>query len=233
MDNLVENVLEKYQLNKEDKDKIKKIIIPIYEHEEFQKRMNKPFIHQGSITLGEHILEDAVVTYKLSKKYVNKHMDNYDINLAIKIAMFHDLYTVPWQNNDLEKVKHFFNKHGFTHPIEACINAYYWYPEFFKDNNDSVKLIDGIIHHMYPLPVRACKGEMELKNEEMWNNLPYDIKDIIINSTKRKRIMNISISKSKYKEGIIMSKADKKVARSELKSIRSIISLFTGHYIEK
>ena len=223
---IIENIFKKYSLDNHDKEYLYSIILPIYNHPEFQKRMANNYFHHSSISLGEHLIEDATVTYILSKKYALKN--NYDIELAVKIALLHDLYAIPWQNNQLSKVDHFFNKHGFRHPIEACINAYSWYPNLFVNENDSVKIIDGIIHHMYPLPVRVFRGNMELKNIELVDSIPDNIKKIMINSTKRKRIGSISLSKSKYKEGRIMSKADKKVSRRQIKNYECFKALFTG-----
>ena len=57
-----ESLLNKY-LNKEEIEDINRIIYPIFIHQEFQKRMGKEFLHHSDITLGEHIIEDAIVTY--------------------------------------------------------------------------------------------------------------------------------------------------------------------------
>ena len=147
--------------------------------------------------------------------------------------MLHDLYTLPWQNNKKNKVKKFCNKHGFRHPLEAVLNSIYWYPEFFENEKESKIIIDGILHHMYPLPVRIFstneENEMELRNFELVNKLSNQNKKIIINSLNRGKIKNFSFSKSLYSEGRIMSKADKKVSKSQIKDMSSLTSLITGH----
>ena len=224
----LDNLLNKYSLSQKDKKEFKKMVLPIIKHNEFQKRMNNPFYHHGNITLGEHIIEDSIVTYMLSKK----KKENYRTDLALKISMFHDLYTVPWQNNKEAKVQHFFHKHGFRHPIEGVINAMNWYPEYFEDIHESEIIIDGILHHMFPLPVlssRIIDDKLELKNYVMYYNIPSDYQNIIINSLKRKKLGAISISRSKYLEGKTMAKADRIVSRKEIRNFSSMKALLTGH----
>jgi hypothetical protein len=226
VDNLLIALKLKYKISDSEFKYIDKIIKPIYEHKEFKRRLTNEFLHHSNITLGEHILEDTFLTYKkcLKKK-------NIDTRLAIIIAMIHDLYTVHWQNNKENNKEKFFNKHGFTHPLEAVINSIVWYPEIFKDKNDSKIIIDGIIHHMYPLPVRVFdpnSNSMELNNYGLVKKIDKDLIDMIVESTKRGRIGNISISRSKYKEGRIMSKADKRSSRKEIKNISSAKALLTG-----
>ncbi len=225
-------ILNKYSLSSKEKDELLEIILPIYLHLEFQKRMTERYLHHGKITLGEHILEDTVLTYILSKKYMRKK-PKYRLDLAIKIAMLHDLYTIPWQNNELAKVKYFFSKHGFRHPIEAVINAISWYPWIFENTRDAQIIIDGILHHMFPLPVRSLNNfnidKVELKNNDLYNSLPIVYQQIIINSLNRKRIGVISLSRSLYKEGRIMSHADKKVSLGQFDSFESVKALITGH----
>ncbi|MBE6154105.1 MAG: hypothetical protein E7163_00815 [Firmicutes bacterium] len=225
-------ILNKYKLSTDEKEELLNIILNIFKHDEFQKRMTNEFQHHGEITLGEHILEDAVVTFLLSKKY--KHNNgNFDMYLAIKIAMLHDLYTLPWQNNEAAKVNSFFNKHGFRHPIEAVINANKWYPEIFETLNDSKIIIDGIVHHMFPLPVRTFNdtpdNEMELKNFQLVENLSEQSKSILIGSSNRNKMGPVSISRSIYPEGVIVSKADKKVSSGQIKNLDSASALITGY----
>lgn len=231
-DSIINCLFNKYSLKQKDKKQLKRIILPIIKHPEFQKRLTSVYPHHGSITLGEHIIEDAVLTYQLSKKYMKK-CSNYQIDLAIKIAMFHDLYTIPWQNNIDSHVRYFFHKHGFRHPIEAVINSINWYPEYFKNKNDSRIIIDGILHHMYPLPVMFINFNKidfyELKNKDLYNKLSKEQQDIIEDSLKRKRIGSISICRSKYIEGRIMAKADRIVSRKQIRDLASLKSLITGH----
>ena len=226
---ILDYIFDIYKLSNYDRKKISDVILPIYSFSEFKKRMTDEFPHHGSITLGEHIIDDAIMTYLLSKKYIND--SNFDIDVAIKIAMLHDLYVVPWQNNIENKTKYFFNKHGFRHPIEAVINAYSWYPELFKNKDEAEKIIDGIIHHMFPLPVKAFiidNNKMELKNYDMLDKLPSYIIDIIIKSTNRGRIGFVSICPSKYIEGRVMAKADKYVSIRQIKNPSSALALVTG-----
>ena len=229
-DKLINKLFDKYKLNDNEKIELYNIMKDIYFHPEFQKRLTKDFPHHGSFTLGDHIIKDAIVTYKLSKKYEKrKRRKPYNTKLAVTIAMFHDLYTECWQNSE-EKPKHFYNKHGFRHPIEAVINAINWYPELFYNENDNKIIIDGIVHHMFPLPVRTIKNidKIELKNRKLYDNLSYNEKESLKNSLKRKRIGPISFTRSIYMEGKVMSKADKKVSRRELNNFKSFKALLTG-----
>ena len=224
---VLESLGHHYNLTLSDIKKIDKIIKPIYKHKEFRRRLTKEFLHHSDITLGEHILADTIVTYKLCKKSKKE----VDIDTALIIAMMHDLYTKQWQNSIENKNKKFLNKHGFNHPLEAIINAINWYPEYFKDIDKANIIIDGVIHHMYPLPVRVfnpTNNNMELNNYELIKNIDKNLLDIMIRSTSRKRRGKISISRSKYIEGRILSKADKKVSIRQIKNVRSAKALVTG-----
>ena len=225
------DIYDKYNLLDDEKDYLNKIIVPIINNPNFKVRMTSKFLHHSDITLGKHILEDSVLTYLLSKKYLAKKYDkNYRIDLAIKISMLHDLYTIPWQNNKEAHVHHFFSKHGFRHPIEAVINAITWYPEIFKDKLESIVIIDGIIHHMFPLPVRVLNKieKVELKNMDNYDKLSELYKSIIFNSLKRNKIGILSFSRSKYMEGRVMSKADRIISRKQIKNFSSLKALLTG-----
>ena len=219
-----------YNLKLNEKEEFLGIINPIIVHEEFIKRLDsKKYPHHGKISLGSHIVSDAIETYIISKKK-NKKKKKVDIELAVIIAMFHDLYELPWQNNKINK--RFLNKHGFAHPIEAVINAYMWYPEYFKDLTKARVIIDGIIHHMYPFPVRAINinfDNTEINNLEKIDFIDDEIKNLIIESSVSFKKLPISFRRSIYKEGRVMSRADKIVSiRKELKSIKSLKACITG-----
>ena len=229
----VKDIFNQYKLSNDDALKLMEIISPIYEHKEFQRRMTKEFLHHGDITLGEHIVEDAVVTYLMSKDYMRRHdRIDFDLNIAVTIAMLHDLYVVPWQNNEEAKTHKFLNAHGFRHPIEAVINACSWYPILFEDLNDAKKIIDGIVHHMYPFPVLRFKVNdknlMELKNYELLDSIPIHVKKILVRATSRGKVGVLSIARSKYNEGRIMSRADKRVSNRQIKDVCSLMALCTG-----
>ena len=103
-----------YGFTLKEQEEFLKIAKPIISHPEFEKRCLEPFFHHGSTTLGDHIIKDALITYRLAKIYKYKHPHReIDEALAVVIALFHDLYTSPWQNTDLEKP--LFEKHGFIH----------------------------------------------------------------------------------------------------------------------
>ncbi len=225
---IINDLSDKYKLSNDEKKEFINIIKDIYNHYEFKKRAKKNFKHHGNTTLSEHLLEDAIKTYKMSKMV---KAEDYDINVAVTIAMLHDMYVLPWQNSTV-KIKNFFNKHGFRHPVEACINAINWFPDLFKDKNKAEKIIDGIVHHMYPLPVSrfvdSKKNTAELQNFAKVKNISDEHLNMIIESTKRGKIGRISFAKPKYKEGKIMSRADKKVSKGQFDSIESYKALITG-----
>ena len=232
-DRIVQRILDNYKFDDRSCRDFMEIIKPIYEHKEFQLRFSDEFLHHGNITLGEHIIEDAVVTYKMSLKYLKKHHNNsFDLKIAVIIAMLHDLYTVPWQNNNLAKTYKFLNAHGFRHPIEAVINAFTWYPSLFNNDDDVKKIIDGIVHHMFPFPVvvfkLSDKNILELKDYELLDSIPIYIKDILVQSTNRMKVGKLSFARSKYKEGKIMSKADLRVSTKQIKNLSSATALITG-----
>ena len=79
-----------YKLSSYDTKKLWKIIGDIATHEEFAKRCSNPYFHHDIKTLGDHILCDAIVTYKLASKLKrNNHtMKNVNVDLAVQIAMF-------------------------------------------------------------------------------------------------------------------------------------------------
>ncbi len=226
------NILDEYKIFGKDRKELLAIIKPICMHPEFQKRFSNEYPHHGSVSISYHVVEDATKTYLLAKKYIKrKHSNDFSLEVAIYIAMFHDLYTVSYQNNEAAKVNKFHNIHGFRHPIEAVINSYSWYSDVYE-KVDSNKLIDGIVHHMYPFPVLVAlddgNNSMELKNYQLYEKLPLNIKKALTDTSCRGKIGNFSIVRSKYKEGRIMSKADKYVAIRQLKCFSDWLALLTG-----
>lgn len=206
-----------------EQENFTKIVRPIISHPEFEKRCTDNFPHHGNTTLGEHILKDAMITYRLANIYKSKH-PNVDISTetAVVIALFHDLYTNPWQNVDNDNP--LYEKHGFMHPIEAVINAYEWYPEYFKDKEVSKKIIDGVLHHMYPFPVRKINDEIEINEKKITD---FKFYDVLVHSTKSKR-ENLCFKKATFIEGKLVSKADKLVTVKEIKNISSLVALVTA-----
>jgi len=228
----INDVLKKYAFTSKQKREFIKIINPIYKHEEFQRRMSSEFFHHGDITLGVHIIEDAAVTYLKSFNYLKRRCNSsFDLETAVIIAMLHDLYTVPWQNNDVKTYK-FFNKHGFRHPIEAVINAVNWYPFLFENRDRAEKIIDGIVHHMFPFPVVVFNNSdsniLELQNFKLLDTFPEYIKAILVKTTNRKKILRVSICRSIYKEGRMMGKADRFVSFRQIRNLSNAMALLTG-----
>ena len=227
------DLFKKYDLSIEDIDIILSICETIYSHDEFQRRMTDEFLHHDKVTLGMHILEDTIVTYILYKKH--KFTSDFDLSIALKIAMMHDFYELPWQNNEEANVDRFFNMHGFRHPIEAVKNANTCYPEYFENSCDSKKLIDGIVHHMYPFPVRSFNlnedNELELKNFGLIKNMSLYNINLLKESSNRNKIGLVSFSKSEYMDGFLVSIADKIVSSLNFKgsNINGLIALLGAH----
>ena len=223
----LETLFKTYEVNEKDKVNLLEIMIPIIEHPEFQKRSNtKEYPHHDKINLGHHICTDAIVTYLYAKKH---KLSKEQWQRAVIIAMFHDLYELPWQNNPIKK-NMFVNKHGFVHPLEAAINAATWYPEYFKNQEEANIIIDGIIHHMFPFPVRALDNKnAELNNHIKLTSLNPKIQNLIYESSNKVKIGHLSICRSDFIEGRIMSKADKFVAlQKELINYQSLKACITG-----
>lgn len=219
-----------YKLSSYDTRRLWKILEPIAIHPEFEKRCNDPYFHHDVKTLGDHILCDAIVTFKLATKLKknNTNMKDISVENAVVIAMFHDLYELPWQNLSVKKIMR--NKHGFVHPIEAVTNAITWFPKYFETKEKAFIIIDGVIHHMFPLAVRAIdNSDMELNNKEKYDKLPKKYKDMIKLSTDIGKISHYSLRKSMFIEGRIMSKADKIVAfRKDIGSFNGYLALISG-----
>ena len=215
---IIENFLSENFTLKEQEEFLN-ITEKIIMHEEFEKRCTEEFYHHGTTTLGEHIIKDTILTYRMIKIYQIKHpLIKVNLEDALLISLFHDLYTNPWQNNTDKKSLTKMENHGFIHPVEAVLNAYNWFPEYFKNKEKREKLIDGILHHMYPFPVTKIKTNTQVNNKNIKEFKHYKF---LIQNTKKYR-------KSKSIEGRIMSKADKKSALKELKNIESFLALITG-----
>lgn len=228
----VNDFIKKLDLSEEEIDNYIKFAYPIIMHDEFQKRLTKEFLHHDDITLGEHILMVSLKTYQMALNEKRKNnLDSFDIKTATLIALFHDCYTLPWQNNPNNASKKIYNKHGFRHPVEALINVVNWYPEYFNDPIVNKKIVDGILHHMYPFPVRAVDGsDMELKNNDLYQKLPINIKNDMIISTSKGKIGKYSFAFSEYKEGKLVNAADKLVSmKLDIKNLNSLTALVTGY----
>ena len=63
----------KYNLSSYEKKELLLLIKPIYLHSEFQRRLTKEFPHHDNITLGEHILNVTILTYKKIKRKKQKY----------------------------------------------------------------------------------------------------------------------------------------------------------------
>ena len=85
---------------------------------------------------------------------------------------------------------------------------------------------------MYPLPVLCFKeskdNELELLNYNLIKKIPKKYKKMMIESTSRHKIGNVSITPSKYLEGRIMARADKIASTKQLDCLSDCTALVTG-----
>ena len=165
-----------------------------------------------------------------------------DLELAVKIAMMHDLYEEPWQNRH-HKVSNFFHLHGFRHPIEASINAAYWFKDEFRDIERARKIIDGIVHHMYPLPVNRVKNfdtnllstlidMVEKDYEYIVIDYPAGIENGLHSAIKRatKAIVVLNDEPNSYSDG---RKVTRILKAKRIKEIHYVINKYSGKQYEK
>ena len=134
------------------------------------------------------------------------------------------------QNNPTAGTREIFNGYGFRHPIEAVINANTWYPELFSDENSKI-IVDGIVHHMFPLPVTAFKIDenngKKLKNFELIDKLSEENIQHLIESSNRNRIGLVSLIRSLYPEIKVMSTADKIASIGQIQNLESATAVVT------
>lgn len=229
--NLLFSLLDKYGLSSREKEEILSIINPIFVHDEFQKRCTKEFLHHDEITLGKHIIEVTILSYILAKKHKK---DTLDLNRTLKIALLHDLYTEAWQNNPESKVNSIMHKHALRHPIEAVINSSIWFPEIFDKKEDIEIITDGIVHHMFPLPVdcfiESSLNPLELRNFEYIKEMDPRVLESLNRSSNKISKGTLSFTPSAYLEGRVVSKADKIVSIKNFKgkNINGLKALITG-----
>ena len=208
-----------YRFTLAEQEEFTKIAYPIISHPEFEKRCTEEFFHHDNVTLGEHIIKDALVTYRYVKIYNYKHPKRkVNLEIAVIIALFHDLYSNPWPNTPVKK--DFLDKSGFIHPIEAVVNAYKWFPEYFSDVDVGKIIINGILFHMYPLPVRSITDEVIFKGID--DIRKYKFYEFIKLATYTKNKC-LCFKKPSSKEGRIVSRIDKLVALKEIKGINSLV----------
>lgn len=113
------------------------IIATILENEEFKKR--KSFRHHGEISVYEHSLKVALLSYKIGSKF--KYLD---INSILVGSLLHDFYFRDWQS--YKEKRPFLKKHGFVHAKEALENSEIYFPDLMNDKTRNI-----ILRHMFPL----------------------------------------------------------------------------------
>lgn len=146
--------LEKYRRD-ELFDSWKKIVAPIIDSDEFQKRK---YMKHHDDSVYAHSVSVSFNAYKRAKRK-NKN-EEFCKNVAIA-GLLHDFYTRAWQYSEsLENIddKHkvrFTDKknnkdlHGFTHATDALNNSKEYFPELMNE-----RIEDAIKKHMFPLNIK-------------------------------------------------------------------------------
>ena len=121
------------------------IVKPIITNPEFQKR--KKYMHHGTISAYDHVLNVSMLAYKMAKKR------NLDYKSAAIAGILHDFYESPW-TEDTES-KPFFKRHAFTHAANALENSKKYFKEYL---NPSIE--NAILRHMFPLNINPPKHKI-------------------------------------------------------------------------
>lgn len=119
------------------------IISPIINHPEFLKR--KKFHHHGNVTVYDHSMKVAALSYRISKKF--KNVDSRSVAIG---AILHDFYYRDWQS--YKEKRPFFKKHGFVHAHEALLNSREYFEIYMNEKVENI-----IERHMFPLNIRPPK----------------------------------------------------------------------------
>ena len=122
-----------------------KLVSPIIENEEFQKRKKYP--HHIHESVYEHVSKVAFDCYKIGKRY------SLDYKSLAVAGMLHDFYEKPWQY-DKERKK-FFQKHAFTHAKNAILNA----KKVFGSEVVTPKVEEIMLTHMFPVNKRLPRSK--------------------------------------------------------------------------
>lgn len=102
----------------------------------------KEYIQHGNTTCYQHSINVSYYSYLLCKKL------NWNKESAARAGLLHDFFLYDWHNE--KKDTKLFEKHGFTHPQKALINAnkYFYLNDIEKDI---------ILKHMWPLTISLPK----------------------------------------------------------------------------
>ena len=129
-----------------------RIVKKILHSTEFQKR--RLFRHHEFESVWTHSIKVSFESYKYAKKY---GYNEYNCAVA---GLLHDFYTRAWQDSieltvldDIYREKFInprrlklFEKHGFTHPIEALDNSRKYFRNYLNKDIEN-----AIVTHMFPL----------------------------------------------------------------------------------
>ena len=129
-----------------------KIVRKILKNREFQKR--RLFNHHENESVWNHSIKVSFNAYIFAK---NHNLNEYNCAIA---GLLHDFYTRAWQDSiELSQIEEkyrekfinprklkLFEKHGFTHPIEALENSREYFGKYLNK-----EIENAIVTHMFPL----------------------------------------------------------------------------------
>lgn len=116
-----------------------RIVSPILENKEFQKRLK--YHHHENRSVYVHSLMVSYNSYRIAK------ILHLDYERAAIGGLLHDFYYEDWQLAPKKKKK-LFHQHGFIHPYEALENSKKYFSHLIDD-----KVSDIIVRHMFPLTI--------------------------------------------------------------------------------
>lgn len=97
------------------------------------------YIQHGTTSTLDHCIRVSYRSYKIAKLF------KMDYKSAARAGLLHDLFLYDWH---LEPKRKLFEKHGYTHPKTALMNA-------SNNFNLNSKEKDIILKHMWPLTLRS------------------------------------------------------------------------------
>lgn len=135
---LKEIYLRKGLLSEVDLIHLSSILRPIINHDYWQRISKYP--HHNKHNRGRHLLG---VTFKAYSKALRK--DGVDVTKTAIGAILHDVFDYDWKLPKQKKEK-FREKHAFSHPKKALIEAKKHFPNLIDEIVEDI-----IVKHMWPL----------------------------------------------------------------------------------
>ena len=195
-----EEVLDIYK-NDPDFNEWFKIVKKILHSNEYQKR--RVFRHHEFESVWNHSIKVSFKAFKFAKEH---NLNTYNCAVA---GLLHDFYTRAWQDSPElsmleEKYREkfinprrlkLFEKHGFTHPIEALYNSRTYFGNYLNKDIEN-----AIVTHMFPLSLFTS---YKMPNNTTSLVIMYIDKKVSISSDKK-----VSMKKVLKYTGVVMSEKE-------------------------